>query len=54
MSENTRNISVELPEHLLEKLGNAPADKIRELLEKHIKEKISEPRECSVKNSARG
>lgn len=47
MSENTRHISVELPEHLLEKLGNAPADKIRELLEKHIEKEISTPKKIS-------
>lgn len=40
MSEKAEDISIaiEIPAHLLEKLGSDPADKIRELLEKYIEE----------------
>lgn len=43
MSENAQNISVELPAHLLEKLGNDPANKILELVEKYIDEEHGKP-----------
>lgn len=36
MSEESQNISIELPEHLLERLGDDPAGKIRELVEKYV------------------
>ncbi len=39
MSEASQNISVELPEHLLKKLGDDPSSKIRELLEKYVEQK---------------
>lgn len=44
MSEKSQNISVELPARLLEKLGNDPAAKILELVEKHIDEQNKKSR----------
>ena len=41
MSTSSQKISVELPEHLLKQLGENPADKILELLEKYAeREKV--------------
>lgn len=44
MSDKPQNISVELPAHLIEKLGNDPANKILELVEKHIAEENKKSR----------
>lgn len=41
MLTSSQRISVELPEHLLEQLGENPADKILELLEKYAEREKS-------------
>lgn len=44
MSDSFQQILLELPAPLLEKLGNAPAKKILELVEKFVEAKNSEVR----------
>ena len=47
MSDSSQQILLELPAPLLKKLGNAPAKKILELVEKFVEAKSTEIRNIS-------
>lgn len=53
MSENSQQILLELPAPILEKLGDAPAEKILELVEKFVEEKNAVGTESRTSNESR-